>query len=446
MGKTKVTYGYGDIWKIAYPLMISLLMEQLIGMTDTAFMGRVGEVELGASAIGGIFYLVIFMMGFGFSIGAQIVIARRNGEQLYERIGNLFWQGMYFLMFLAVVMFALTRIAAPLLLPGVVSSEAVAGTAAGYINYRIFGLFFAFSAAMFRAFFVGTTHTRTLTLNSVVMVLSNVFFNWVLVFGKLGMPRMGIEGAAVGSVLAEAVSLCFFIVYTVRKVDWRKYRLGKVYGIDMPVQKDLLKVSFWTMIQNFVSLSTWFAFFVFVEHLGERALAVTNIVRSISSFPFMMASAFASTCSSVTSNLIGASREDEVIPTIWRHVKLAWMIVVPTAAVIAAFPSFFASLFTDMPQVVADAGASVRVMCSSLLLTVPGLILFQSVSGTGNTRMAFVLELCVLAVYVGYSSFITLGLKMDVAFCWSAEHLYQGLIMISCLIYIRSRRWVGKRV
>ena len=68
------------------PHLISLIMEQLIGMTDTAFLGRVGEVELGASAIAGVYYLAIFMMAFGFSIGAQILIARRNGEQQYQAI------------------------------------------------------------------------------------------------------------------------------------------------------------------------------------------------------------------------------------------------------------------------------------------------------------------------------------------------------------------------
>ena len=89
-------YTYKEIWLIAYPILISLLMEQMIGMTDTAFLGRVGEIELGASAIAGIFYIVMFMVAFGFSIGAQILIARRNGEQQYKEIGNLFYQGIYF--------------------------------------------------------------------------------------------------------------------------------------------------------------------------------------------------------------------------------------------------------------------------------------------------------------------------------------------------------------
>ena len=65
-------------------------MEQMIGMTDTAFLGRVGEIELGASAIAGVYYLAIFMMAFGFSIGAQILIARRNGEGNYKEIGSDF--------------------------------------------------------------------------------------------------------------------------------------------------------------------------------------------------------------------------------------------------------------------------------------------------------------------------------------------------------------------
>ena len=88
-------YTYKEIWLIAYPILISLLMEQMIGMTDTAFLGRVGEIELGASAIAGIFYIVMFMVAFGFSIGAQILIARRNGEQQYKEIGNFIKESIF---------------------------------------------------------------------------------------------------------------------------------------------------------------------------------------------------------------------------------------------------------------------------------------------------------------------------------------------------------------
>ena len=60
-------------------------MEQMLGMTDTAFLGRVGEIELGAAALAGVFYTVLFMIGFGFSLGGQILIGKFNGEKRYEK-------------------------------------------------------------------------------------------------------------------------------------------------------------------------------------------------------------------------------------------------------------------------------------------------------------------------------------------------------------------------
>ena len=82
-------------------------MEHMIGLTDTAYLGRVGEVELGASALAGVYYLVIYMLGFGFSVGAQVLMARRNGEGEYKRIGEVFTQGGLFLFLLAAVAFLL---------------------------------------------------------------------------------------------------------------------------------------------------------------------------------------------------------------------------------------------------------------------------------------------------------------------------------------------------
>lgn len=103
-------YTNKKILKITFPVLVCLLMEQLIGLTDTAYLGRVGEAELGASALAGIFYLMIFMLGFGFSIGAQILIARRNGAKEYSQIGPLFMQSTAFLLLMALVLFILSKV------------------------------------------------------------------------------------------------------------------------------------------------------------------------------------------------------------------------------------------------------------------------------------------------------------------------------------------------
>ena len=64
---------YKKIWQITYPIVLTLIAQNVINVTDTAFLGRVGEVELGASALAGIFYIAIFMLGYGFSTGTQIM-------------------------------------------------------------------------------------------------------------------------------------------------------------------------------------------------------------------------------------------------------------------------------------------------------------------------------------------------------------------------------------
>ncbi|MBC8594210.1 MATE family efflux transporter [Oscillospiraceae bacterium N12] len=442
----KTKYTYKEIWLISYPILISLIMEQLIGMTDTAFLGRVGEVELGASAIAGVYYLAIFMMAFGFSIGAQILIARRNGEQRYGEIGSVFYQGIYFLLLLGAVMFFLSMTFSPHILQKIISSPHIYEAAISYINWRIFGFFFSFIMVMFRAFFVGTTQTKTLTLNSIVMVLSNVVFNYILIFGKLGFPPLGIAGAAIGSSLAELVSVLFFIIYTWKRIDCRKYGLNKLPRFQPETLKRILGVSFWTMIQNLFSMSTWFLFFLFVEHLGERALAVTNIIRNVSGIPFMVAMAFASTCGSLVSNLIGAGETSCVQGTIRQHIRIAYAFVLPLLLFFVLFPKLILSIYTDIPALQEASIPALWVLCSAYLIMVPSNVYFQSVSGTGNTRTALVMELCVLGVYVIYISYIILYLRVDVAVCWTTEHLYAILTLILCHWYIKKGNWQKKKI
>ena len=442
----KTKYSYKEIWIICYPILISLLMEQLIGMTDTAFLGRVGEIELGASAIAGVYYMAIFMMAFGFSIGAQILIARRNGEQQYRQIGSIFYQGIYFLLALAALLVSLSLYFSPQILSSILSSPRINAAAESYIQWRVLGFFFSFVMVMFRAFFVGTTQTKTLTLNSIVMVVANIAFNYVLIFGKLGFPALGIAGAAIGSSLAEMVSVLFFILYTWRKVDCAKYGLNQLPRFQPTILKRILNTSVWTMIQNVVSLSTWFMFFLFVEHLGERALAISNIIRNVSGIPFMITIAFAATCGSLVSNLIGQGDKAYVAATIRQHVRIAYLCIVPLLVFFALFPNLILGIYTDMPDLRMASIPTLWVLCTSYLFMIPSNIYFQAVSGTGNTRTALLLELGVLAIYIAYTTYLILYLKVDVAWCWTTEHIYSIFILLFSYLYIKKGNWQKKQI
>ena len=439
-------YSYRNIWKVAYPILISLVMEQMIGLTDTAFLGRVGEIELGASAIALVYYMILFMAGFGFSIGAQIIIGRRNGEGNHTDTGKVFWNGLYFLLGLSALIIAASELFSPILMKHLVSSEAIYHASLSYVRWRLPGMIFAFCTAMYRAFYVGTTQTKTLTLNSVVMVLSNILFNWVLIFGHLGFPALGITGAAIGSSLAELVSLVFFALYTRISCDRKKYGLDKPAGFDRAELKSMMPVCSWTMIQHIISISTWFIFFLYIEHLGERSLAVSNIIRGVSGLLWMILAAFSSTCSTLVSNIIGAGREDKVMSLVKRILKLSYGIVISIALLFCIFPKAVISIYTDIPELIPATIPSLIVMCSSYLLTVGAMILFNAVSGTGSTKTAFRLELAALGIYTLYCTIVAGILKADVAICWSAEHVYAAVLLILCYIYLRSGRWKNRKV
>ena len=102
-------YTNKQIWSVSYPILLSLLAQNVINVTDTAFLGHVSEVALGASAMGGLFYICIFTIAFGFSTGSQIVIARRNGEGRYSDVGPVMIQGIMFLLLIAILMFGFTK-------------------------------------------------------------------------------------------------------------------------------------------------------------------------------------------------------------------------------------------------------------------------------------------------------------------------------------------------
>ena len=444
--KAAGTYSYRNIWKVAYPILISLVMEQMIGLTDTAFLGRVGEVELGASAIAIVYYMVLFMIGFGFSIGAQIIIGRRNGEGRFKDTGKVFWNGLYFVLGLSGVIILLSELFSPWMMKFMVSSTAIYDAALSYVSWRLPGMVFAFCTAMFRAFYVGTTQTKTLTLNSIVMVLSNVVFNYILIFGKFGIPALGITGAAIGSSLAELVSLIFFIIYTRVGCDRRKYGLDKAARFEKDELKSMMPVCTWTMIQHTISISTWLIFFLYIEHLGERALAISNITRSVSGLIWVVLQAFSSTCSTLVSNIIGEGHQDKVPSLIKRILKLSYGIVSVMIILFCLFPEAIARIYTDIPDLITASVPAMVVMCSSYFLAVGGQVFFLAVSGTGSTKTAFRLELIALAIYMIYCTVIIGIMKLDVAICWTAEHVYSGALLICSWWYIRSGRWKNRSI
>lgn len=393
-------YTNKEVWNVSYPIFLGLLAQNIINVTDTAFLGRVGEVELGASAMGGLFFICFFTIAFGFSIGSQILIARRNGERNYREVGPVMIQGSTFLLGLAAVLFGLAHWLAPMLVRLLISSDAIYEATMEYLQWRFFGFFFASVNVMFRALYIGITRTKVLAINSIVMASVNVVLDYILIFGKSGMPELGIEGAAIASVLAEASSLVFFLLYTKIKVDLRKFGLDRWQRLDLSMLRHILSISCFIMIQHFLSMATWFVFFVTVERLGQRELVIANIVRSIYVVMLIPVHSLSTTTNTLVSNLIGAGGISQVMRLIGKIARSSFVVMVVCVAAVVFFPQFILSVYTNEPALIAESVPSLYMIAVAMLIASVANIYFNAVSGTGNTQAALMLETGTLVVYV----------------------------------------------
>lgn len=422
--------------------MVSLLMEQLINLTDSIFLGHVSQIDLGASALAAMYYSAIYMLGFGFSLGAQVVIARRNGEGKYTEVGKVFYQALIFLSLFAIVVFALSKLFSPALLRLLITSENIYQATVRYIEWRDYSFLFAFPLLAIRAFFIGTTNTKILTANSIVMVVCNIAFNYLLIFGKAGFPRLEISGAAIGSSLAGLVGLVFLIIYMWKHVDKKRYGIHAVF--DLKLSLHLLSISVWTMIRQFFCIAPWFLFFVAIEHLGECELASANVVRSISILFFVIVNSFATTNISLVSNLIGAKKSEQVMQTCLRVINLDYAIGIPLILLAFIFSDSLLGLFTKDTAVIQTAFYPFCVMLSTFIISVPAYTYCNTVIGTGNTKIAFLFQMINIAIYLLYLFMLSCSPNIPLAVYWTAEQLYVLVLLVLSLAYLKRNKWQSK--
>ena len=247
---------------------------------------------------------------------------------------------------MAVCLLILMYFSAAPLIRLLITSDSIYGATYEFFTWRIWGFLFAFVNVMFRGLYIGITRTKVLTMNAVVMALVNVVLDYALVFGELGLPEMGVRGAALASVIAEASSLLFFLLYTYYKVDLKKYGLNRFGQFDLSMVLRILRISCFTMVQYFLAMAIWFVFFMALERLGQRQLAVANIVRSVYVVLLIPVQALSTTANTLVSNLIGAGGSSGVVTLLHKISRMSFLIMVVCVGLCVAFPGSILSVYT----------------------------------------------------------------------------------------------------
>lgn len=432
------------ILRIALPISLAILVPQINLITNNIFLGFYSRESLAAVSIAGVYYLIFAMIGVGLNNGIQTLIARRAGENRPEEIGKIFGQGIYISFIISAIGIFITWFIAPIILRNTLSNAKLAEDVITFLKIRIWGLLFLYIYQMRNALLVGTNNSRYLVAGTLAETIVNVIFDALLIFGYLGFPEMGFNGAAVASIIAEFTGM--FVIYIVihnkgigkrfalfTHIKWENKNANLIFSISLPL-----------IFQLAISIISWEFFYILIEHHGELALAVSTVMRVAFGVLASMSWAFASTASAMVSNLIGQNRNDEVIPLIKKIVKLSTGIALIMAVLINIFPRQFLVIYGQGEDFI-NAGIPVlRVVSVSILLLSFATVWLNSVTGTGNSKMTFKIELSIIILYCIYVYLILEVFKLSIAIGWMSEWIYWlGLFLLS-FFYISSGKWKNK--
>ncbi|OFX61730.1 MAG: hypothetical protein A2046_09045 [Bacteroidetes bacterium GWA2_30_7] len=435
-------FSYRNIWTIAYPIIIGNIAQNVVNITDTAFLGRVGTTELAASAIAGVFYFIFFMIGLGFSTGTQIVAAKKLGEGKPVEIGKYIDNAIYFLAGLSIVLIFLIKFVAPDILSKGVNSADIFEKAKEYLNYRCYGLFFSYINLSISAFYISIGKTKIISLSFIILAVVNIFLDYGMIFGNFGFQPLGIAGAAIASSISEAVATIFLFLYTIYKIDLKKYNLFKFLKIDFSIILELLKISTPVMIQVILSIGAWFYFFMLVEKLGQMELAVSNIIRSIYIVLMIPIWGFASATNTLTSNLIGQGKQNQVFKLIRKSVLLCGLINLFAIIIALLIPEFIIRIYTDDITLINATKPILYTIDFVIFFISSAFIIFNGVIGTSKTLISMFIEIFAMTIYIIFVYIFVYKIQASLQIIWLSELVYALSIGCASILYLRFGKWI----
>jgi multidrug resistance protein, MATE family len=433
-----------QILKIALPISLAMLVPQINFLVNNVFLSGLGETELGTAGITGVFYLIFALVGNGLNSGLQGLLARRAGENRPQEIGKLFAQGLWIALFFAAAAILLTYCIGPVVLSGSIHSDKVYHDAMGFLRIRVWGIPFLYLFQMCNALLVGTNNSRYMKYGFWVQALLNILLDYLLIYGHWGMPELGFNGAAYASVIAEIAGMLVVLGIVLYKKFHHRFALFQHWRYTPPMAGLIFRQSSPLVAQYLLSILAWFLFYIFIEHKGERQLAISNAMRNIFGVFGIFTWAFASTANAMVSNIIGQGKKEQVISLIVKIMKLSVFFTMALCLLVNLFPGLFLSIYGRDESFVSEAIPVIRMVTVGIMSMSVATVWLNSVTGTGNTRVNLAIEIVAIRLYTIYIYLVLKVWDLDLVWAWASEMLYWSILFILSFLYIRSGKWKKK--
>ncbi|MCB2204075.1 MATE family efflux transporter [bacterium] len=338
--------------RLAVPVAIGQLGHVMLGVTDSLMVGQLGPVPLAASSLGNSVFVLMLVLAAGISSAITPLTAIACGREDFDEAGVVFRQGLLVNSGIGILLIALSLFLSTLL-DVLNQPSSVVVLAEPYLRIISFSFLPMMVFMSARNFIEGQSFTRPAMVVIILANGVNVLGNWVLIYGNLGFPALGLDGAGYSSLMVEVFSAVAIMVYVLRSKRFTRYRpLLAFHSFNTAMQLRILRIGLPSGMQYFFEAGSFSLSAVMIGWIGAKALAAHQIAISMAATSFMIILGIANAATIRVGNAVGKGDAREVRQAGFSAWVLAISLMSVAALIFIIFRNTLPTLYIDDPEVI----------------------------------------------------------------------------------------------
>lgn len=374
------------ILKIAVPAMTEMVLYMLVGIVDIAIVGRLGAEQLAAVGLGAeiFFSIILFLAALG--MGSSILVAQAKGAGDLNYAGRV--AGQTFI--LALLIGGLTAYLGLAYSGSILNlfsvEKSVYNQALSYLLITFKIAPFALALYMVEAVFRGLGRTDIPMKIAIVQNVINAVGDYILVYGLLGLPALGVAGAAWATLLAHAVGFVIALYILLKGQNEFLIELKSIVSLRLNIIKDITRLGFPSLIEEFFMTGSSLVSIFLITFLGTIAFASHEIGITVESLSFMPGFGIAITATSLVGQAVGAKNKTAVYEAARGCMEMGILFMGSIGIIFAIFPYHIAAVFTNEPDLIKVSGFLIRLASLEQITIALSMVIGGILKGTGDTR------------------------------------------------------------
>ncbi|HKI77584.1 MAG TPA: MATE family efflux transporter [Ignavibacteriaceae bacterium] len=435
---------YKKILRVALPAIAGLSTQMVVSLVDTAMVGRLPEATYALAAMGlgvlATWALISFFSSL--STGTHVLVARKYGEGDYSGCAVVLNNSIYLSLVIGIAVAVVAVFAADYIARFFASDPVVGKYAGEYIFYRFLGIPAFLISVSYRGFYFGINKTKIFMFAGIITNLLNIIFNFLLIYGMFGFPRMGVAGSALGSTLATLFDLLFYLFVLLLPSYRDKFNNLSNLKINFGLIKKIYKISIPVSFQNVFILVGFLIFIAITGMIGTEQQAATQTIMSTLFISLLPGFGFGIAAQTLVGNNLGSGKIKLAKIYGYETAKVATYYALLLAVGYIIFPKAVLTIITTDDKLLNIAIPALRVAGFAQIFYATGVVLGNGLQSGGKTLFVMLSEVITnLLVFVPLAYFLGVYLNLGLTWAWGALPVY--IILYSSIILFRFKftRW-----